>query len=101
MRDLRHDNINPFIGACTDSGNIMIVTQYGVRGSLQVRCLFYFLKCIFVFINRWLDVILVFIFSVSYFLITIIMILPLLFSEKLLLPILFHNLLKAIRRGWY
>jgi len=36
---------------------------------------------------------------VSYFLITIIMILPLLFSEKLLLPILFHNLLKAIRRG--
>ena len=36
MRDIRHDNINPFIGACIDTGNIMIVTQYGVRGSLQV-----------------------------------------------------------------
>ena len=41
MRDIRHDNINPFIGACIDTGNIMIVTQYGVRGSLQV-----ILKCI-------------------------------------------------------
>ncbi|XP_066910616.1 atrial natriuretic peptide receptor 1-like [Clytia hemisphaerica] len=35
MRDIRHDNINPFIGACIDTGNVMIVTQYGVRGSLQ------------------------------------------------------------------
>ena len=32
VRDLRHDNINPFIGACDDTNNVLIVTQYGVRG---------------------------------------------------------------------
>ena len=35
MRDVRHNNINPFIGACVDYNNILIVTQYGVRGSLK------------------------------------------------------------------
>ncbi|XP_057310994.1 atrial natriuretic peptide receptor 1-like isoform X2 [Hydractinia symbiolongicarpus] len=35
MRDIRHDNINPFLGACVETGNVHIVTQYGVRGSLQ------------------------------------------------------------------
>lgn len=35
MRDIRHDNINTFIGACVDTNNVMIITQYGVRGSLQ------------------------------------------------------------------
>ena len=37
MRELRHDNINPFIGACIDSPSILIVTAYCAKGSLQVR----------------------------------------------------------------
>ncbi|XP_057310998.1 atrial natriuretic peptide receptor 1-like isoform X2 [Hydractinia symbiolongicarpus] len=35
MRDIRHDNINPFLGACVETDNVHIVTQYGARGSLQ------------------------------------------------------------------
>ncbi|XP_031575271.1 atrial natriuretic peptide receptor 1-like isoform X2 [Actinia tenebrosa] len=35
MRDLRHDNLVQFIGACVDSPNICIVTQYCQKGSLQ------------------------------------------------------------------
>ena len=37
MRDMRHDNVNPFIGACVEPPNICIVTQYCSKGSLQVR----------------------------------------------------------------
>lgn len=37
MRDLRHDNLNAFIGACTDPPNICIVTEYCARGSLKVK----------------------------------------------------------------
>lgn len=36
MRDLRHDNLVSFIGACTDPPNICIVVEYCARGSLKV-----------------------------------------------------------------
>ncbi|XP_006811765.2 guanylate cyclase 32E [Saccoglossus kowalevskii] len=35
LRDLKHDNINPFVGACVDPPNIAIVSEYCSRGSLQ------------------------------------------------------------------
>ncbi|KAJ8319406.1 hypothetical protein KUTeg_004497 [Tegillarca granosa] len=35
MRELRHDNINPFIGASIDGPQIIIVTAYCPKGSLQ------------------------------------------------------------------
>lgn len=35
IRDLRHDNICAFIGACIDPPNICIVTEYCTRGSLK------------------------------------------------------------------
>ena len=37
MKDLNHQNINTFIGACVDPGNICILTQYCNKGSLQVK----------------------------------------------------------------
>ncbi|XP_056019225.1 receptor-type guanylate cyclase Gyc76C-like isoform X2 [Ostrea edulis] len=35
MRELRHDNVNPFIGSCIDAPYILIVTAYCSKGSLQ------------------------------------------------------------------
>ncbi|XP_064595045.1 guanylate cyclase 32E-like [Liolophura sinensis] len=35
IRDIRHDNVNAFIGACIESPNIFIVTEYCSKGSLQ------------------------------------------------------------------
>ena len=35
MRDLRHDNLNSFIGACVEPEQIRIVSEYCTRGSLR------------------------------------------------------------------
>ena len=35
LRDIRHDNLNAFIGACTEPPNICIITEYCSRGSLK------------------------------------------------------------------
>ncbi|XP_020632212.1 atrial natriuretic peptide receptor 2-like [Orbicella faveolata] len=35
MKDLTHQNINTFIGACVEPGNICILSQYCAKGSLQ------------------------------------------------------------------
>ncbi len=37
LKEMSHDNINRFLGACVDSPNICIVAQYCARGSLKVR----------------------------------------------------------------
>ena len=36
MRDVQNEHLTRFIGACTDSPNICILTEYCPRGSLQV-----------------------------------------------------------------
>lgn len=35
MRDMRHENLVPFIGACVETGYIAILTQLCARGSLE------------------------------------------------------------------
>ena len=35
LRDLKHDNINQFIGACVEPNRICIVSDYCTRGSLK------------------------------------------------------------------
>ncbi|XP_064478005.1 guanylate cyclase 32E-like isoform X2 [Ornithodoros turicata] len=35
VREMRHENINPFIGACVDPPNICILAVFSARGSLQ------------------------------------------------------------------
>ena len=35
LRNLRFDNLNAFMGACVDPGNICIVSEYSSKGSLQ------------------------------------------------------------------
>lgn len=37
MKDLRHSNVNAFIGACIDHPRFTILTEYCSKGSLQVR----------------------------------------------------------------
>ena len=37
MREIRHDNINPFIGAVVEPNRIRIVSEYCHKGSLPVR----------------------------------------------------------------
>ena len=36
VRDLSHENLNPFIGACIESPNILLVWSYRKKGSLHV-----------------------------------------------------------------
>ena len=36
MKDLSHDNLNTFMGACVDPQNICVVWHYCNKGSLQV-----------------------------------------------------------------
>ena len=36
MRNIRHDNLAQFMGACVDIPNICILFQYCPKGSLQV-----------------------------------------------------------------
>lgn len=35
MRDIRHNNVNAFVGACVDPPHFIIVTEYCAKGSLQ------------------------------------------------------------------
>ncbi|KDR24308.1 Guanylate cyclase 32E [Zootermopsis nevadensis] len=35
IREVRHDNLIPFIGACVDHGNLCVLTAYCARGSLE------------------------------------------------------------------
>ena len=36
MRELSHENIDPFVGCCVDSPNACILTIYCPKGSLEV-----------------------------------------------------------------
>lgn len=36
MREIRHNNINPYIGSCVEPNQIYIVTEYCSKGSLLV-----------------------------------------------------------------
>lgn len=36
LRDLRHDNVNSFIGAAINTDRILLVTDYCTKGSLYV-----------------------------------------------------------------
>ncbi len=36
MKDLRHDNVNTFVGAAIIQPQIVVVTEYCSKGSLQV-----------------------------------------------------------------
>jgi guanylate cyclase len=35
IREVRHENLIPFIGACVDHGNLCVLTAYCARGSLE------------------------------------------------------------------
>ena len=36
MRDVSHENLNQFVGACAEPDHICIAMQYAPKGSLQV-----------------------------------------------------------------
>ena len=35
MREVRHENLVPFLGACVDTGSVFILTPYFSRGNLS------------------------------------------------------------------
>ncbi len=35
MRDMRHENVNTFVGATVDNGNVCVVTKMCAKGSLD------------------------------------------------------------------
>jgi len=37
LKEISHENVNKFVGACLDPTELIIVTQYCPRGSLQVK----------------------------------------------------------------
>jgi len=37
LKDMSHENVQQFIGACTEAGHECYVVQYQARGTLQVR----------------------------------------------------------------
>lgn len=37
MRDLQHDNVNGFVGACIEPPNVCALSEYCTRGSLKVN----------------------------------------------------------------
>jgi len=39
LKELNHDNIMTFIGACTEPGHICYIMQYCSRGTVQVNLL--------------------------------------------------------------
>jgi serine/threonine protein kinase len=41
LRDIRHDNINSFIGACLEPMRVLIITDYCAKGSLYVSYEYY------------------------------------------------------------
>lgn len=41
LRDIRHDNINSFIGACLEPMCVLIITDYCAKGSLYVSYKYY------------------------------------------------------------
>jgi len=51
MREMRHENVNPFIGACIDPPYIAILTLFCARGSLEV---FFPLFIAILFLHKYL-----------------------------------------------
>jgi serine/threonine protein kinase len=46
LREIRHDNINSFIGACLEPMHVLIITDYCAKGSLYVSCKYYVNLCV-------------------------------------------------------
>lgn len=47
LKDLKHSNVNSFIGATIEPLRILIITDYCAKGSLYVRLLFIYILYIY------------------------------------------------------